>query len=248
MNRMNAICIGILAALVLSGCATNQPMMDRMGRIETMQQTDLSESKAEFESLKREITLIRERLDGLSRAQADLMTAMDQQSELLRNTIETMKQNQPSTSPAVTPSRWPPDSSPGNASSPTSGEEPDQRPEVVYQTAYNDYINRNYDLAILEFQNFLAAFRNSDLADNAQYWIGECYYSQQRYGEALAEFNKLIDNFPDGDKYIPALLKKGLCMLESGNTAGGRRVLEQLVNDYPYSNEARIAQDRLTNP
>ncbi|HPQ42021.1 MAG TPA: tol-pal system protein YbgF [bacterium] len=247
MNRIVTLSIGVLAIVVFSGCATNQPMMDRLGRMETMQQTDLSESKAEFESMKREIGIIRERLDAISKAQADLMTAMDRQNELIQNTIEMMKYApsvQTQEAKPADPARY----SLPEPSESIPGDEPDQRPEVVYQTAYNDYIKRNYDLAILEFQNFLAAFQDSDLADNAQYWIGECYYSQQRYGEALAEFNKVIEKYPDGDKYIPALLKKGLCMIESGNAAGGRRVLEQLISDYPYSNEARIAQDRLANP
>ncbi|MCD4652335.1 tol-pal system protein YbgF, partial [bacterium] len=104
------------------------------------------------------------------------------------------------------------------------------------------------DLAILEFQSFISAFSDSALADNAQYWIGECYYSQQRYDEALVEFNQVLQKYPEGDKYIPAMLKKGLSQIETGNLQNGRAALSKLIEDYPYSTEARIAQDRLANP
>lgn len=123
----------------------------------------------------------------------------------------------------------------------------EQRPEAVYQTAYNDYLNRNYELAIAAFRNFLAAFPTSQLAANAQYWIAECYYAQKQYDMALNEFQKVIRLYPQSNKYLPALLKTGLTKINVGNVTQGRAVLESLIDDYPYSSEARIAQDRLQN-
>ncbi|MBN1296333.1 tol-pal system protein YbgF [bacterium] len=248
MNR-STIGIGLVVCIgSFVGCATNQPIMDRMSRIETMQQTERAESIAETEAIKKEIESVRIRLDTISKAQADLMEAMDRQNLLLQNAIENIQHTT-----VATPFHQLPEPGdqlnefPGDPINPRESD-PDQRPEVVYQTAYNDYVSRNYDLAVLEFQSFLAAFPDSDLADNAQYWIGECFYSQQRFDEALTEFGKVIQRYPSGDKFVPATLKKGLCMIESGNVHDGQVILEKLIEDYPYSTEARIAKDRLENP
>ena len=237
-----------LLLVCVCGCASDQPVMNRLSRMESMQQTERSESVAEYDALKQELDAVRNRLDAVSKAQADLMAAMDRQNELLQNAIQKLEHsNSGSQRMTVTPTTPMYGSGTTQNAGITDGD-PDQRPEVVYQTAYNDYINRNYDLAVLEFQSFMSAFPDSDLADNAQYWIGECYYSQQKYDEALTEFNKVLQKYPNGDKYIPAMLKKGLCLIEKGNLQSGRSVLEKLTEDYPYSTEARIAEDRLANP
>lgn len=248
VKRFLIYCLVCCLTLTIFGCASSQPMVDQLGRIETRQKTERSESVAEFQELKREIDALKSRLDTVSKAQADLMASMDRQNELMQNAVENMKQNDVPTDSIPMTGMNTSGFGSGYSSSSESVSEPDQRPEVVYQTAYNDYINRNYDLAILEFQSFLSAFPESALADNAQYWIGECYYSQQKFKESLIEFNKVIQMYPDGDKFIPAMLKKGLSQMETGNVQSGQRVLEKLVEDYPYSNEARIAQDRLDNP
>jgi len=248
MNNNIAFCVlvSLLVVLCLSGCASNQPVIDRLGKIETMHRTERSESVAEFEALKQELATIRTRLDAVSKAQADLMVAMDQQNELIQNAVQ--KLEYPSNAGLVPVNSSSSGYSGMNTDNEMTQDEPDERPEVVYQTAYNDYINRNYDLAVLEFQGFLTAFPNSDLADNAQYWIGECYYSQQRYEDALAGFSTVLQQYPNGDKYIPAMLKKGLSQIETGNLRSGKMILAKLIEDYPYSTEAKIAQDRLANP
>lgn len=241
---------------VAMGCATGEPMMNRIDKLETMQRTERSESKAEYDALMRELELITTRLDALSKSQADMVNTIRMQSEVVQNAVEKLQYSTPSTPVIQTydPTR---SSAPDSVSVPGEGEASqedqnimtgDQRPEVVYQTAYNDYINRNYDLAILEFQGFLAAFPESDLADNSYYWIGECYYAQRQYDKALQEFEKVLSLYPNGDKFIPAMLKKGLCLIEAGDVENGQKTLEELIERHPYSSEARLAQDRLQNP
>src|SRR5688572_19994234 len=59
-------------------------------------------------------------------------------------------------------------------------------PRELYSQAYADYARGNFDLAIQQYEQYLAAYPETELSDNAQYWIGECLYSQQKYTEALA--------------------------------------------------------------
>lgn len=230
------------------------PIMQRLDRIETIQQTDRSESKAEYNALLQELEIVLMRLDALSKNQANLLDAMAGQKEMLQNAVETVRYSPSRTEQSPpTPAMFPPDFDyPDFQPSESVGQESDysslnaaQQPEAVYQTAYNDYLNRNYDLAILAFKNFLNSYPSSNLAVNAQYWIGECYYAQKEYDKALIEFEKVLTRYPDAPKAISALLKKGLTLFELGKVQQGRSILEELIDKHPYSSEARIAEDRL---
>jgi len=85
---------------------------------------------------------------------------------------------------------------------------PPSDPQSLYQTAYNDYLRGNYDLAILGFRQYLETFPDTELADNAAYWIGESFFSQAKYQQAISEFDEILRRFPRSDKQASALLKK----------------------------------------
>lgn len=118
-------------------------------------------------------------------------------------------------------------------------------PGTLYQTAYSDYLRGAYDLALLGFRQYLDTFPDTDLTDNAVYWIGECYYRQQRYAEAIQEYDRVLERWPRSDKTASALLKKGYAQLELGNRSGGTAQLEQVVRTFPNSDEANLARQRL---
>jgi tol-pal system protein YbgF len=118
-------------------------------------------------------------------------------------------------------------------------------PEELYNQARADLLRGNYDLAIAGFKEFLRLYPDHDLADNAQYWLGECHYAQEQFSEAALEFDKVLTNYPRGDKVASAYLKKGFSYFELNQTARGVIVLQQLIKLYPNSNEAKIARERL---
>ena len=117
--------------------------------------------------------------------------------------------------------------------------------ERLYQNAYKNYLSGKYSLAIDSFKNFLQAFPSSQLADNAQYWIGECYYSQNLYRPALSEFTQLTQTYSSGDKIPAAMLKMGLCYLELQLPKQAKETFEALVKQYPNSTEAFQANEKL---
>src|SRR5439155_26855848 len=82
-------------------------------------------------------------------------------------------------------------------------------PMQTYQAAYRDYQRGNYDLAIAGFRDFITRNPNSDLADNAAYWIGESLFSQKKYREAIEQFDTVVTKYPKSDKVAEALLNKG---------------------------------------
>lgn len=118
-------------------------------------------------------------------------------------------------------------------------------PETLYQTSYSDYLRGNYDLAMLGFKQYLEAFPETDLADNAIYWIGECFYRQQKYVEAIAEYDRVLKQFPRSDKTASALLKKGFALLEQGQRKEGIAQLQSVAKSFPSSDEANLAKQRL---
>ncbi len=92
---------------------------------------------------------------------------------------------------------------------------------------------------------FLAKHPRHDFADNAQYWLGEAYYAQKDYPNALTEFRNVVETYPRGNKVPDALLKVGYCYLALGQADRSRAVLEQVVNLYPKTEPAVTAAKRL---
>jgi tol-pal system protein YbgF len=83
-------------------------------------------------------------------------------------------------------------------------------PETMYQAAYSDIAAGRYALARESFQTLLKTYPDTEVADNAQYWIGESYYGTGDFANAIVEFQKVLDNYPKGDKVPAAMFKMGL--------------------------------------
>ena len=118
-------------------------------------------------------------------------------------------------------------------------------PMQTYQAAYRDYQRGNYDLAIEGFREFVQDNANSDMADNAAYWIGESLFSQKKYREAIAQFDSVVTRYPRSDKVPGALLKKGYAYISLGERAQGIVQLQYVVHEHPKSQEASLARQKL---
>lgn len=114
-----------------------------------------------------------------------------------------------------------------------------------YQQGFDLLQRGKYDQAVQHFENFIKQSPTGDYADNAQYWLGEAYYSKQDFVGALAAFRKLVDNYPDSPKKPHALLKMGFSYDELGDRIHARQILEQIVKDFPATMPARLAAERL---
>lgn len=118
-------------------------------------------------------------------------------------------------------------------------------PDQLFAAAYGDYSRGNYDLAISEFRQYVETYPASEMADNAQYWIGECLMSKKQYNEAIAEFDRVLMLFPKGDKVPGARFKKGLALMELGHADAARAEFTALIRLYPKTNEATLARQQL---
>jgi tol-pal system protein YbgF len=139
---------------------------------------------------------------------------------------------------------------PSNAGAPNPPPQPragPPSPEELYNSAYADFIKGNYDLARQGFDEYLKNYPDTELSDNAQYWIGESYYVQRKFSDAVPAFDKVLRDYPKGDKAAAAALKKGYSLLEMKNNDSGIRELRGVIQKYPSSDSAQLARDRLNS-
>ena len=120
-----------------------------------------------------------------------------------------------------------------------------QDKEKAYSDAYQFFKDGNYDKARSEFQNFLSVYPDSEYSDNAQFWVGECYFFEKKYEAAILEYEKVTKNYPNGNKVPYALLKQGLSFLKLGDKTSAKLLLQEVIKDYPNTNQARIARSSL---
>ncbi len=137
------------------------------------------------------------------------------------------------------------EASPGTGTAPGTAPAPAESPVDLFNRAYADFSQGHYELALAGFQRVLQLDPNGPLADDAQYWIGETYYTMQKYPEAAAAFDHLISAWPRSDHLRAAHLKKGLALFEGRRTTEGAIELQELIETWPGSDEARIAEDYL---
>lgn len=118
-------------------------------------------------------------------------------------------------------------------------------PEDLYNLALTDYQRGNYELAIRQFMQYLEYFPNSELADDAQYYIGDCYYTQSQYTQALDAYELLLRKYPEGNKVPTTLLKIAFSKLAQKDNMAARTYLSRVIETYPNTEEAKLAQMRL---
>ena len=115
----------------------------------------------------------------------------------------------------------------------------------MYQNALRDFTTGKYDLARQEFGDYVLKFPSTDLASNAQFYLGEISYAQGDFKDAVAQYNLVLANYPQSYKLGAALLKKGFAELELGMKATGTKDLREVERRFPSSDEARRAQAKL---
>ncbi len=145
--------------------------------------------------------------------------------------------------------------SPSSPAGPTTSETPSADRDLAlakepldvqdeYKLGLRAFTDQQYDKAIQQFRSFQRKYPNSDMADDAQYWIGESYFTQKDYNRAILEFNDVL-KYRRGDKVPAALLRQAQAFLEIGDRTDARLILQKLASDYPSSEQAREARDRL---
>jgi tol-pal system protein YbgF len=255
--RIGAVAAAVLI-VALAGCASAPPDEDpveiklkdldtRLARIERVMANqsllDMANQqealRADLRAMHNDIDQLTNSLDASRKQSRDLYADLDQR---MRN-LEARGGAGSNAAPAPAPANIPAAPAPTAASGDTSTSGTDDK--AIYQTAFNLLKDGQYDKAIIAFQNFLAAFTTSSLADNAQYWLGEAYYVNKDFTEAQSSFQRVVDKYPQSRKLPDALLKIGYCRYEMKQFDSAKAILTQVVTQYGDTSAGHLAQQRL---
>jgi len=201
----------------------------------------------------------KEALQTLRNSQANLVAEIQELKTLLAN-LEgrldtssapeiTPEETPTQPIPVSTPSSHPPSPEEGVPSpSPNSNEKDStgkDQGEAAYKNALEAYFAGHYTQSKEAFRSFLTHFPLHPLAPNAQYWLGECFYSQESWSEAAQAFAQVLDRWGDSEKSAAALLKLGYCREKMGHVARAGDTFREVLQRWPGSEEAKRAKHHL---
>ncbi len=122
---------------------------------------------------------------------------------------------------------------------------PGVSPQRMYDTAWTDYTTGQWALAIQGFEAYIETFPRSELADNAQFYIGQTYFADGRFEDALVAFDQVLANYPEGDAVPEASYKLGEALNRLGEANRAMAAFAFVVENYPRSTMAILARQSL---
>ncbi len=223
----------ILKTLLEQSLDSNNKLTTAMGSLEHSVQGVQASSGARMDTMSTQVQAIVDNLEDVKARIAKL----NQQAVETQNVLQSLDAKLGSGGSAGTTGTAG-GTSPGQPAPPPSA-------DVLYSSAYRDYTGGKPDLAAQEFTDYLKYYPSTDLASNAEFYLGEIAFSQRDYQTAIAEYDKVLQNYPKSFKLAAARLKKGLAYLELGQKASGTRELREVVRRHPGSEEAKRAAAKL---
>ncbi len=236
------IVVGAVALLALSSCASREDVAEVEERIILIerQQTQTRRALNQLDSLARASSSSKTGDFAQLAAQlSDFTERLDQLAASINEVQERMAFIQSRGGAKGGPPTGQTDQTGGGAQSP--GVDCNR----IYDDSFIQFRNGEYAAAELGFKDFLQFCGKSDIADNAQYWIGEIYYARKKYDSAAAEFNQLVTSYPNSEKAPTAYYKIGRCFEETGKESQAREYYQKVVDQYPSTPEAGLASDKI---
>jgi len=200
----------------------NEGLMKLFSQLESLQQ--------DVQSLRNDIETMQHQLEQSNSRQKDLYLDVDQRLQRVEQATVS------STDLSVLE---------GGSLDPGQLPVPGGTDRANYQAAFELLKQGRYDQAAIALQQFMVAFPDSELSDNAQYWLAETYYVSQEYAQALPLFQLVLERYPESRKVPDALLKIGYCNDELERNADAEKALSEVVNRFPETTAARLASQRL---
>jgi len=218
MWRTCVLVLTLLCLAGLSGCATTQKKV-------ALEEEPLYPMTQE---LKEEISRLEDMVEDLNAETADLgkrTNSLENRVSLLGQPMQPREEYTPT--------------QPTTPAEPMTG-----TVQTTYNTALDDYYDRDFDKAIGKFMQIITGHPRSTLADNSQYWLAECYYGLEDYPRAIEEFRKVF-TYADTEKDDDAQLKLGFCFTNIGDATQAVAEFRKLLNLYPDSEFADVARRRI---
>ncbi len=125
-----------------------------------------------------------------------------------------------------------------------------ENPVDLYKKALDAYYKGKTEEARNLFEDFAEKYKDHELYDNALFWIGQTYYSEGNYEEAIKAWDRLIQGCESGEiadcnKYPMAMLKKAYAYIKLGNVEKAKEIFQEIIAKFPDSEESELAQRKL---
>ena len=189
-----------------------------------------------------DLRIVRERIDE----NTVRITSLSQEVEALRLAIP---QFQSAPAAPVDPSPGAsaaPGTPPDTAAAPASvALAPGMTPQRLYNTSLSDFTMGQWALCVEGFNSYLRSFPRTDLSDDAQWYVGECYQQDGKFNESIDAYNRVITGYPKGDRVPDAYYKRGMALSAMGQTDRARESFETLIKMFPEHDIARLAKQQM---
>ncbi|HET7369927.1 MAG TPA: tol-pal system protein YbgF [Gammaproteobacteria bacterium] len=239
MSRVAGYSVMLVVLAALGGCATgvqpNDPYAIRVDQLS--QQVDRLQrvvSNQNQVSLAQRLDQLAEQVRILRGQVQELAHAVDESNRRQRDLYQDLDQRLRALETGTTAGVQGTSTIPGS-----------ENGRTAYDHAFNLLQQGNYQQAEGAFTSFLAQHADSDLADNAEYWLGEARYVSRDFKGAVQAFQAVVNGYPESPKVPGALLKMGYSYAELEQWDEAKQALQQVVQKYADSTEARLARDRL---
>lgn len=196
-------------------------------------QNSVAAQGAKVDSVTGNVQAVHDSLEDLRVRVAKLSEQMTQ----MRTALEVMQTAQQQTAQPATPAIGTPGQPAGTPAAPP--------PETLYQNALRDLQGGNLDIAMSGFQDYIKYYPETDLAANAQFYIGEILYRKGNAREAIGAYDAVLERYPNGNKTPAAHLKKAMALLQLKDRPAAEREFRELIRRFPTSDEAKIAQEQM---
>jgi tol-pal system protein YbgF len=240
----------------VAGCIPTQSQMAIERDLEEMKRRLATAERSLATQQNSRTSETRERLEALNRNQAELQAGLDAlrlENQTLNGRFEDLSRSQKESRDELALVRDDlglkisalEDRLKGSSSVPAR-QQTVETPEDQYRRAI-DLVQskKNYLEGRKLLQQFVDQNPKHSLAVNASYWIGEAYFGEKKYENAILQFQDVIQKYGDHPKVAAALLKQGVTFQTLGDKQSAKAILQKLVNSFPLSDEAKTAKEQL---
>lgn len=235
-----------LAAALEQLTATLKAINGRVDEQAAATRKSFADQKLAVDQFGTDLRIVRERIDE----NTVRITSLSQEVEALRLAIPQFPMApavppDPNAAPVDPGAPGDPAATPPPAAAPPVALAPGMSPQRLYSTALADFTAGQWALCIEGFNTYLRSFSRTDLGDDAQWYVGECYQQDGKFTEAIDAYNRVITNYPKGDRVPDAYYKRGIAFSQLGQTDRAIESLEQLMKTFPDHDMARLAKQQV---
>ena len=211
----------------------------------SLERKAFADGKVQMDTMSGDLRVVREKVDETNVR----LGTITQELESLRQAIPDPGAFQPQ-SPVTSDAGAATGSLPGTTAPPQTAAtlppaNPGIQPQRLFDSSYGDYATGNYVLAIQGFESYLGYFPKSQRAHEAQLYVAESFAGQKNYTDAIVAYDRVIANYPGSASVPTAYYKRGMAFERLGDTARARESYETLLKQFPDTQQAVLAKQRL---